>query len=133
MTAKKPCSDEQMITTAENELKIVDLKRSGLSFRKIAALIGMSHSGVAEAFDRVMTRTEEETREAMKHYRALSLERWESDFQALDGAAAEGNVQAIAVRDRLISNMVALLGVASPVKFQSDSRVEVIVTGADNV
>lgn len=68
----KPVADMKMV---ERDLKIVALKREGLSFQQIANQVGISKSGVILGFQRVKKRVEAKTDESYAEYREEQLAR----------------------------------------------------------
>lgn len=134
MSVKKPRSDAQVIETLRREQAVLDLRIQGKSYREIAPLTGYTDPSAArQAFVRAKERLIDQTRETAEEYRALLLERYESDLAVLEPKRAEGDLEAIRVHVVVTKAIRELLGSDAPTKFTADTTVHIKISGGEDV
>ena len=110
------------IELAEFEAKIVQLRRNGIPFEKIAQSTGDSVSNVLRAFARAIKRIPEED---VNELRAMQKIQLEEIFQRSMALAQKGNAFALDRALKALDQQAKLFGLNAPVKTQTE------LTGAD--
>lgn len=109
---KKPIETKQEIIDKEN--KVVDLRRAGLTWSRIALEVGYAdHSGAFAAYKRALSRTLEEP---IAQVRQAEIDRLDRLQVAVWQKAMKGDNASIMTIVRIIEQRVKILGLASPEK-----------------
>jgi len=104
----------------DKELKVLELRRMGMTWQKIAEQVGYAdHTGAYAAYKRAMKRT---LQQPAKELREQELDRVDRLQMAAWANAMKGDIGSIHVIVRLMERRAKLLGLDVPVK----SEVEVI-------
>lgn len=102
--------------TLEKELRVVQLRRLGLTFDMIATEVGYANpSGAYKAFRRGV---KEIVVEDIQEIRTVELERLDLAQRAIMAAVAQGRIPAINTMLRLMERRARLLGLDAPVKHE---------------
>jgi len=110
------------IELAEFEAKIVQLRRNGIPFEKIAQSTGDSVSNVLRAFARAIKRIPEED---VNELRVMQKFQLEEIFQRSMSLAQKGNAFDLDRALKALDQQAKLFGLNAPVKTQTE------LTGAD--
>lgn len=117
--------DEQNITPEEKakeleakELKVLDLRRAGFTFQRIAEEVGYATpSGAQRALERIMSRN---IPMAPEEFRWQELDRLDRMQVALWPRAMKGDDRAIGTIIRLMERRAKLVGIDAPTKIQAE-------------
>lgn len=123
--------DKQNITEAEvqtpeekaaereaKELKVLDLRRAGFTFQRIAEEVGYATpSGAQRALERIMARN---IPQAPEEFRWQELDRLDRMQVALWPRAMKGDDRAIGTIVRLMERRAKLVGIDAPTKIQAE-------------
>lgn len=117
--------DEQNITPEEKakeleakELKVLDLRRAGFTFQRIAEEVGYATpSGAQRALERIMARN---IPMAPEEFRWQELDRLDRMQVALWPRAMKGDDRAIGTIVRLMERRAKLVGIDAPTKIQAE-------------
>jgi len=117
--------DEQNITPEEKakeleakELKVLDLRRAGFTFQRIAEEVGYATpSGAQRALERIMSRN---IPMAPEEFRWQELDRLDRMQVALWPRAMKGDDRAIGTIVRLMERRAKLVGIDAPTKIQAE-------------
>lgn len=121
---------KQAAESLEHRQIALQMRAEGASLKKIGAALGVSHQAVSQMLQRAIRRVEGE---AVNEYRMLWNARLESDYQKLDKAANQGDVQAIAVRIRITERAAKLLGLDAPTQIEHSGHIDVTELGDDEL
>lgn len=133
MSVAKPHSDAQAALALEREAEVMRRRINGQPFRDIAEDLEMSASGAYEAFKRAKQRLVDDVALAADEHRTVWRERFERAIAALASRIDAGDAEAIRALAIISDRATRLDGLDAPTKFTSDSRVEVVITGAEGV
>ena len=98
----------------EVEVRSVELRKQGLSYRAIGQQLKTSDTTVRKALKRVFTRIREETSEKAEELIQLEAERLDDLFNAIWGQAIKGDYAAIDRIIRIMDRRAKLLGLDAP-------------------
>ena len=102
-----------IVESTEQEVKALELRRAGASYRAIAKAlncsVAMAHKYVARAMKRLITKCEEQAEEV----RTLELDRLDAMLMGLWPNATKGNPQAVAQVLRIMERRASMLGIDS--------------------
>lgn len=102
----------------DKELKVLELRRAGLTWQRIAEQVGYAdHSGAYLAYKRVIKRTQQQPADEL---RLQELDRIDRLQLAAWPNAMKGDNQAINTICRLMERRARLLGLDMPVKIEQD-------------
>ena len=100
------------------ELKVLELRRAGFTFQRIAEEVGYaSPSGAHRAFERIMTR---HLPQAIAEHRWQELDRLDRMQVALWPRAMKGDDKAINTIVRLMERRARLVGIDAPQRIQAE-------------
>lgn len=100
------------------ELKVLELRRAGFTFQRIAEEVGYaSPSGAQRALERIMTR---HLPQAIEEHRWQELDRLDRMQVALWPRAMKGDDKAINTIVRLMERRARLVGMDAPTKIQAE-------------
>jgi hypothetical protein len=100
------------------ELKVLDLRRAGFTFQRIAEEVGYATaSGAQRALERIMTRN---LPQAPEEFRWQELDRLDRMQVALWPRAMKGDDKAINTIVRLMERRARLVGIDAPTKIQAE-------------
>ena len=107
--------EEQLLA---KELKVLDLRRAGFTFQRIAEETGYRQpSGAQRAYKRIMDRTKPQ---AVEEHRWQELDRLDRMQVALWPRAMKGDDKAINTIVRLMERRARLVGIDAPTKIQAE-------------
>ena len=102
-----------IVESTEQEVKALELRRAGASYRAIAKAlncsVAMAHKYVARAMRRLISKCEEQAAEV----RTLELDRLDAMLMGLWPNATKGNPQAVAQVLRIMERRASMLGIDS--------------------
>lgn len=102
----------------DKETKVLELRRAGLTWQRIAQEVGYAdHSGAYAAYKRAIKRTQQQPADEL---REQELDRIDRLQLAAWPKAMQGHVQSIAVICRLMERRARLLGLDMPIKIEQD-------------
>ena len=105
----------------DRELQVLDLRRAGLTWQRIAQEVGYAnHSGAYAAYKRAMQRTLQEPTDDLRQAEVDRLDRLQL---AVWPKAMRGDHNAIVTCVRIIDRRAKLLGLDMPVKIAQDVTV----------
>jgi hypothetical protein len=96
----------------DNELRVLELRRTGMTFTAIAQVLGYAdHSGAIYAYKNAMKRVLKEPAEAI---RDLEVARLDELLTVAYNQALEGDLQALTVALKIMDRRARLLGLDAP-------------------
>lgn len=102
----------------DRELKVLELRRAGLTWQRIAEEVGYKdHSGAYMAYKRAMKRTLQQPADEL---RQQELDRIDRLQLAAWAEAMKGHVGSIAVIIRLMERRARLLGLDTPIRIEQE-------------
>jgi len=102
----------------DKEVKVLELRRVGLTWQRVAEEVGYSdHTGAMAAYKRAMKRTQQQPADEL---RFQELDRIDRLQVALWPAAMKGDTRAISTIIRLMERRAKLLGLDMPIKIEQD-------------
>lgn len=102
----------------DRELKVLELRRAGLTWQRIAEEVGYKdHSGAYMAYKRAMKRT---LQQPANELREQELDRLDRLQLAAWPQAMKGHINSIAVIIRLMERRARLLGLDTPIKIEQE-------------
>ena len=105
----------------DRELKVLELRRAGLTWQRIAEQVGYAdHSGAYLAYKRAIKRTQQQPADEL---RTQELDRIDRLQLAAWPKAMQGDTQSINTICRLMERRARLLGLDMPVKISQDVTV----------
>lgn len=105
----------------EKEIKIIELRRAGVTWEKIALETGFRNaSGAYKMYQRAAERM---VRPHLEEYRDMQLDRLERMHQAVWLRAKDGDLRAIDTALRISDREAKLLGLDAPTKIQAEVAV----------
>lgn len=106
----------------EREAQAIELRKSGMSYPKIAAALGISVSGTAKIVRKVMARLRHVTDEKAEQLRQFDLDRLDTMLNGVWDNATAGNVNAIECVLKIMTRRARLLGLDAPTKQEITGR-----------
>lgn len=100
------------VKTAEKHIRALQLRKSGMPYREIAAKLG--YSGPSSAFNAVEQALRESIREPADSLRTLELERLDTSLLAIWKAVQAGSLTAIDRALKIMERRAKLLGLDRP-------------------
>jgi hypothetical protein len=105
----------------DKEIKIIELRRAGVTWEKIALEVGFKNaSGAYKMYQRAAERM---IRPHLDEYRDMQLDRLERMHMAVWPAAKEGDLRAIDTALRIGDREAKLLGLDAPTKITAEVTV----------
>jgi hypothetical protein len=101
-------------TTAKSEEQVLDLRRSGASYRQIAAMLQMSVGNAHKLVKRGLNRHLDKCSELANEIRTLELDRLDALQCSIWAQAEKGRVQAIDRVLKIMERRASLLGLDAP-------------------
>lgn len=102
----------------DKETKVLELRRAGLTWQRIAEEVGYSdHSGAYAAYKRAMKRTLQQPADEL---RQQELDRIDRLQLAAWPKAMQGHIQSIGIIVRLMERRARLLGLDMPIRIEQD-------------
>lgn len=98
------------ITIAERRSKIADLRRAGVSIRKIAAQLNISPALVHKELKSILAETHKLTNHTINEMITLELDRLDNLLFRLDAKIRQGDIKAILAAVKIIHQRSALQG-----------------------
>ena len=113
-----PTPEEKAAEREAKELKVLDLRRAGFTFQRIAEEVGYATpSGAQRALERIMSRN---IPQAPEEFRWQELDRLDRMQVALWPRAMKGDDRAIGTIVRLMERRARLVGIDAPTKIQAE-------------
>jgi AraC-like DNA-binding protein len=113
-----PTPEEKVAEREAKELKVLDLRRAGFTFQRIAEEVGYATpSGAQRALERIMSRN---IPQAPEEFRWQELDRLDRMQVALWPRAMKGDDRAIGTIVRLMERRARLVGIDAPTKIQAE-------------
>jgi hypothetical protein len=117
MSRKKAPSPEVL----DKEIKIIELRRAGVTWEKIAKEVGFKNaSGAYKMYQRAAERM---VRPHLEEYRDMQLDRLERMHMAVWPRAKDGDLRAIDTALRIADREANLLNLNAPIKVQAEVTV----------
>ena len=114
----EPTPEEKVAEREAKELKVLDLRRAGFTFQRIAEEVGYATpSGAQRALERIMTRN---VPQAPEEFRWQELDRLDRMQVALWPRAMKGDDKAINTIVRLMERRARLVGIDAPQRIQAE-------------
>jgi hypothetical protein len=114
----EPTPEEKAAEREAKELKVLDLRRAGFTFQRIAEEVGYATpSGAQRALERIMSRN---IPQAPEEFRWQELDRLDRMQVALWPRAMKGDDRAIGTIVRLMERRARLVGIDAPTKIQAE-------------
>lgn len=105
----------------DKELQIIELRRAGVTWEKIAREVGFKNaSGAYKMYQRAAERM---IRPSLDEYRDTVLDRFERMHMAVWPRAKEGDLRAIDTALRIAEKEIKLLGLDAPTKITAEVTV----------
>lgn len=111
------------ILAREREQKAIELRKDGLSYRRIGDLMGVSDKAVMKMVRKVVERINNITNESAESVRTLELERLDRMWEGLWPEAQMGDIAAVKTCIQLQERRAAYLGLDAPKKATVDIDV----------
>ena len=113
----------------DKEIKVLELRRAGLTWQRIAEETGYAdHTGAYAAYKRAIRRT---TQEPADELRELEIDRVDRLQLALWPKAMKGDTNAINTIIRLMQRRADLLGLDAPKTTKLDAQLTTVFDGGD--
>jgi hypothetical protein len=114
----EPTSEEKAAELEAKEAKVLELRRAGFTFQRIAEEVGYATpSGAQRALERIMTRN---LPQAPEEFRWQELDRLDRMQVALWPRAMKGDDRAIGTIIRLMERRARLVGIDAPQRIQAE-------------
>jgi AraC-like DNA-binding protein len=114
----EPTPEEKVAEREAKELKVLELRRAGFTFQRIAEEVGYATpSGAQRALERIMTRN---VPQAPEEFRWQELDRLDRMQVALWPRAMKGDDRAIGTIVRLMERRARLVGIDAPQRIQAE-------------
>jgi hypothetical protein len=111
-------AQERAVELEAKELKVLELRRAGFTFQRIAEEVGYATpSGAQRALERIMTRN---VPQAPEEFRWQELDRLDRMQVALWPRAMKGDDRAIGTIVRLMERRARLVGIDAPQRIQAE-------------
>lgn len=105
----------------DKELQIIELRRAGVTWEKIAREVGFKNaSGAYKMYQRAAERM---IQPSLDEYREMVLDRFERMHMAVWPRAKEGDLRAIDTALRIAEKEIKLLGLDAPTKITAEVTV----------
>lgn len=118
ITEVAPTPEEKAAELEAKELKVLELRRAGFTFQRIAEEVGYATpSGAQRALERIMTRN---VPQAPEEFRWQELDRLDRMQVALWPRAMKGDDRAIGTIVRLMERRARLVGIDAPQRIQAE-------------
>lgn len=105
----------------DRELKVLDLRRAGLTWQRIAEEVGYAdHTGAYAAYKRALKRTLQQPADELRQQEVDRVDRLQL---ALWPNAMRGDVRAVLAINKLMERRARLLGLDMPIKIAQDVTV----------
>lgn len=114
----------QELVKADRDLRILELRRSGLSYAKIAAETGVAQQTAYKIVKGYLEKVAAECTEEAKELIALECERLDSLYKALEPKIEVGETKAITAATKIMERRARLLGLDQPDKLEQVVRFE---------
>jgi hypothetical protein len=116
--APEQTAEEKAAELEAKELKVLELRRAGFTFQRIAEEVGYATpSGAQRALERIMTRN---VPQAPEEFRWQELDRLDRMQVALWPRAMKGDDRAIGTIVRLMERRARLVGIDAPQRIQAE-------------
>lgn len=116
--APEQTAEEKAAEREAKELKVLELRRAGFTFQRIAEEVGYATpSGAQRALERIMTRN---VPQAPEEFRWQELDRLDRMQVALWPRAMKGDDRAIGTIVRLMERRARLVGIDAPQRIQAE-------------
>jgi hypothetical protein len=116
--APEPTAEEKAAELEAKEAKVLELRRAGFTFQRIAEEVGYATpSGAQRALERIMTRN---VPQAPEEFRWQELDRLDRMQVALWPRAMKGDDRAIGTIVRLMERRARLVGIDAPQRIQAE-------------
>jgi hypothetical protein len=114
----EPTPEEKAAERESKEAKVLELRRAGFTFQRIAEEVGYATpSGAQRALERIMTRN---VPQAPEEFRWQELDRLDRMQVALWPRAMKGDDRAIGTIVRLMERRARLVGIDAPQRIQAE-------------
>ena len=113
--ARTKTADKKSAEILERQYQALDLRRRGLSYRAIAAKLGVSHVQIRTDVESVLRQLADENKDKADEIRQLELERLDFVNMSLDGWVASGNPAATNAYIKAMERRAKLQGLDAPV------------------
>jgi hypothetical protein len=114
----EPTPEEKAAELEAKEAKVLELRRAGFTFQRIAEEVGYATpSGAQRALERIMTRN---VPQAPEEFRWQELDRLDRMQVALWPRAMKGDDRAISTIVRLMERRARLVGIDAPQRIQAE-------------
>jgi hypothetical protein len=114
----EPTAEEKAAELEAKEAKVLELRRAGFTFQRIAEEVGYATpSGAQRALERIMTRN---VPQAPEEFRWQELDRLDRMQVALWPRAMKGDDRAIGTIVRLMERRARLVGIDAPQRIQAE-------------
>lgn len=114
----------QQLAKADRDLRILELRRSGLSYSKIAEDVGITAASCYRIVKQYLEKVAAECTEESKELIALESERLDSLYKALEPRIATGDPKAITAGIKIMERRARLHGLDQPEKLEQVVRFE---------
>lgn len=120
MASHEAKTSKRRIVGLERQLRALELRKAGYSYRAIAEELGISVSAAYRATTRALKRLNEKTQEEAEVVRRLELERLDDLLLAMWPKAQNGDQGAVDRILRIMERRARLLGLDAPLKEETD-------------
>lgn len=111
------------VASADNEVKALDLRSAGKTYRDIAQILGISvsaaHNLVSRGMDRLIAKCEEKA----EMVRSMELDRLDKLQSAVWDAATTGDIQAIDRMLKIMESRAKYTGAYAAIKTDNTTRI----------
>lgn len=114
----------QQLVKADRDLRILELRRSGVSYSKISEEVGITAASAYRIVKQYLERVAAECTEEAKELIALESERLDTLYKALEPSIAAGNPKAIVAGIKIMERRARLHGLDQPEKLEQVVRFE---------
>jgi len=118
---------KQRVTAKEREIRALELRKSGATYRAIGESLGITEQGAHKCVMRAIDKLNEKIIEDAVQVRRLELERLDRLFLAIYRTAIQGNLDAIDRILRIMTRRAKLLGLDAVEQAEVSWREEIIV------
>lgn len=113
--ARTKRKDQQTAEILERQYQALELRRRGLSYRKIGEKLGVSYVQARTDVESMLRQLATENHDMAEENRQLELERLDAIYDGLDKWVAVGNPNAVNAYIRAMERRAKLLGLDAPV------------------
>lgn len=114
--ARTKKTEAEQIDIGERRLQALELRKSGLSYRKIGARLDISHEQARQDIEAELKILAAERSDKAEELRQLELERLDKLTAALDSWVEAGSHNAVNAYLRIMERRAKLLGLDAPMK-----------------